>query len=219
MEENNSFKPYVSADKVLPEFTPSSIIIGVLLAIVFGAANAYLGLRVGMTVSASIPAAVIGMGVYKLIGRFSTKKDDTILESNMVQTIGSAGESLAAGAIFTMPALFLWAAEGKAQMPGIVEIALIAMIGGLLGICFMVPLRKALIVKEHGTLPYPEGTACAEVLLAGQEGGANAAVVFIGMGVSALIKFIVDGFKVVSNVAHDRSIRFTERSVQRFIRH
>ena len=137
MEENNSFKPYVSADKVLPEFTPSSIIIGVLLAIVFGAANAYLGLRVGMTVSASIPAAVIGMGVYKLIGRFSTKKDDTILESNMVQTIGSAGESLAAGAIFTMPALFLWAAEGKAQMPGIVEIALIAMIGGLLGICFM----------------------------------------------------------------------------------
>ena len=188
MEENNSFKPYVSADKVLPEFTPSSIIIGVLLAIVFGAANAYLGLRVGMTVSASIPAAVIGMGVYKLIGRFSTKKDDTILESNMVQTIGSAGESLAAGAIFTMPALFLWAAEGKAQMPGIVEIALIAMIGGLLGICFMVPLRKALIVKEHGTLPYPEGTACAEVLLAGQEGGANAAVVFIGMGVSALIK-------------------------------
>ena len=201
MEENNSFKPYVSADKVLPEFTPSSIIIGVLLAIVFGAANAYLGLRVGMTVSASIPAAVIGMGVYKLIGRFSTKKDDTILESNMVQTIGSAGESLAAGAIFTMPALFLWAAEGKAQMPGIVEIALIAMIGGLLGICFMVPLRKALIVKEHGTLPYPEGTACAEVLLAGQEGGANAAVVFIGMGVSALIKFIVDGFKVVSNVA------------------
>ena len=110
MEENNSFKPYVSADKVLPEFTPSSIIIGVLLAIVFGAANAYLGLRVGMTVSASIPAAVIGMGVYKLIGRFSTKKDDTILESNMVQTIGSAGESLAAGAIFTMPALFLWAA-------------------------------------------------------------------------------------------------------------
>ena len=109
------------------------------------------------------------MGVYKLIGRFSTKKDDTILESNMVQTIGSAGESLAAGAIFTMPALFLWAAEGKAQMPGIVEIALIAMIGGLLGICFMVPLRKALIVKEHGTLPYPEGTACAEVLLAGQD--------------------------------------------------
>ena len=200
MEENNSFKPYVSADKVLPEFTVSSILIGIILAIVFGAANAYLGLRVGMTVSASIPAAVIGMGVYKLIGGFSSKKEETILESNMVQTIGSAGESLAAGAIFTMPVLFLWAAEKKAQMPSIVEIALIAMIGGLLGICFMVPLRKALIVKEHGTLPYPEGTACAEVLLAGQEGGANAAIVFIGMGISALVKFIVDGLKVVSNV-------------------
>lgn len=200
MEENNSFKPYVSADKVLPEFTVSSILIGIILAIVFGAANAYLGLRVGMTVSASIPAAVIGMGVYKLIGGFSSKKEETILESNMVQTIGSAGESLAAGAIFTMPVLFLWAAEKKAQMPSIVEIALIAMIGGLLGICFMVPLRKALIVKEHGTLPYPEGTACAEVLLAGQEGGANAAIVFIGMGISALAKFIVDGLKVVSNV-------------------
>lgn len=200
MEENNSFKPYVSADKVLPEFTVSSILIGIILAIVFGAANAYLGLRVGMTVSASIPAAVIGMGVYKLLGGFSSKKEETILESNMVQTIGSAGESLAAGAIFTMPVLFLWAAEKKAQMPSIVEIALIAMIGGLLGICFMVPLRKALIVKEHGTLPYPEGTACAEVLLAGQEGGANAAIVFIGMGISALVKFIVDGLKVVSNV-------------------
>ena len=200
MEENNSFKPYVSADKVLPEFTVSSILIGIILAIVFGAANAYLGLRVGMTVSASIPAAVIGMGVYKLLGGFSSKKEETILESNMVRTIGSAGESLAAGAIFTMPVLFLWAAEKKAQMPSIVEIALIAMIGGLLGICFMVPLRKALIVKEHGTLPYPEGTACAEVLLAGQEGGANAAIVFIGMGISALVKFIVDGLKVVSNV-------------------
>ena len=200
MEENNSFKPYVSADKVLPEFTVSSILIGIILAIVFGAANAYLGLRVGMTVSASIPAAVIGMGVYKLLGGFSSKKEETILESNMVQTIGSAGESLAAGAIFTMPVLFLWAAEKKAQMPSIVEIALIAMIGGLLGICFMVPLRKALIVKEHGTLPYPEGTACAEVLLAGQEGGANAAIVFIGMGISALVKFIVDGLKVVSIV-------------------
>ncbi len=200
MEENNSFKPYVSADKVLPEFTVSSILIGIILAIVFGAANAYLGLRVGMTVSASIPAAVIGMGVYKLLGGFSSKKEETILESNMVQTIGSAGESLAAGAIFTMPVLFLWTAEKKAQMPSIVEIALIAMIGGLLGICFMVPLRKALIVKEHGTLPYPEGTACAEVLLAGQEGGANAAIVFIGMGISALVKFIVDGLKVVSNV-------------------
>ena len=194
MNEKETFKPYISADRALHEMTPLSIIVGIILAIVFGAANAYLGLRVGMTVSASIPAAVLGMGVYRLC-----RKKDTILESNMVQTIGSAGESLAAGAIFTMPALFLWAQEEGTKMPGIMEIALIALIGGLLGICFMVPLRKALIVKEHGTLPYPEGTACAEVLLAGEKGGANASVVFLGMGIAALFKFIVDGLKVVSS--------------------
>ena len=194
MNEKETFKPYISADRTLHEMTPLSIIVGIILAIVFGAANAYLGLRVGMTVSASIPAAVLGMGVYRLC-----RKKDTNLESNMVQTIGSAGESLAAGAIFTMPALFLWAQEEGTKMPGIMEIALIALIGGLLGICFMVPLRKALIVKEHGTLPYPEGTACAEVLLAGEKGGANASVVFLGMGIAALFKFIVDGLKVVSS--------------------
>lgn len=194
MNEKETFKPYISADRTLHEMTPLSIIVGIILAIVFGTANAYLGLRVGMTVSASIPAAVLGMGVYRLC-----RKKDTILESNMVQTIGSAGESLAAGAIFTMPALFLWAQEEGTKMPGIMEIALIALIGGLLGICFMVPLRKALIVKEHGTLPYPEGTACAEVLLAGEKGGANASVVFLGMGIAALFKFIVDGLKVVSS--------------------
>lgn len=194
MNEKETFKPYISADRTLHEMTPLSIIVGIILAIVFGAANAYLGLRVGMTVSASIPAAVLGMGVYRLC-----RKKDTILESNMVQTIGSAGESLAAGAIFTMPALFLWAQEEGTKMPSIMEIALIALIGGLLGICFMVPLRKALIVKEHGTLPYPEGTACAEVLLAGEKGGANASVVFLGMGIAALFKLIVDGLKVVSS--------------------
>ena len=193
MNEKETFKPYISADRTLHEMTPLSIIVGIILAIVFGAANAYLGLRVGMTVSASIPAAVLGMGVYRLC-----RKKDTILESNMVQTIGSAGESLAAGAIFTMPALFLWAQEEGTKMPGIMEIALIALIGGLLGICFMVPLRKALIVKEHGTLPYPEGTACAEVLLAGEKGGANASVVFLRMAIAALFKYIVDGLKIVS---------------------
>ena len=194
MDEKETMKPYISADRTLHEMTPLSIIVGIILAIVFGAANAYLGLRVGMTVSASIPASVLGMGVYRMC-----RKKDTILESNMVQTIGSAGESLAAGAIFTMPALFLWAQEEGTKMPSIMEIALIALIGGLLGICFMVPLRKALIVKEHGTLPYPEGTACAEVLLAGEKGGANASVVFLGMGIAALFKFIVDGLKVVSS--------------------
>ena len=192
MNEKNEFKPYIPADKVTPEITVTSVIMGILLAVIFGAANAYLGLRVGMTVSASIPAAVIAMGVIRMIMR-----KNSILESNVVQTIGSAGESLAAGAIFTLPALFLWAAEGKMDKPGIVEITLIALLGGLLGVFFMVPLRNALIVKEHSTLPYPEGKACAEVLLAGEEGGANASTVFAGMGIAAAFKFVIDGLKVV----------------------
>ena len=191
-KKNESFKPYISADKVLPEFTVTSILMGIILAVVFGAANAYLGLKVGMTVSASIPAAVISLGVIRVI-----MKKNSILESNMVQTIGSAGESLAAGAIFTMPALFLWAEEGKIDMPGYLEITLIALFGGILGVLFMIPLRKALIVEEHGTLPYPEGMACAEVLLAGEEGGSNASTVFAGMGLGAVFKFIVDGLKIV----------------------
>ncbi len=193
MNENKEFKPYIPAEKVTPEFTVTSIIMGIVLAVVFGAANAYLGLRVGMTVSASIPAAVIAMGVIRVIMR-----KNSILESNIVQTVGSAGESVAAGAIFTLPALFLWAAEGKMDKPGLVEITLIALFGGLLGVFFMVPLRNALIVKEHGVLPYPEGTACAEVLLAGEEGGASASTVFAGMGFAAIFKFIIDGLKLVA---------------------
>ncbi len=193
MENKNEFKPYVPAEKITPEITVTSIIMGVILAVVFGAANAYLGLRVGMTVSASIPAAVISMGVIRILMR-----RNSILESNLVQTVGSAGESLAAGAIFTLPALFIWAAEGKTSAPSVVEITLIALIGGLLGVLFMVPLRNALIVKEHGILPYPEGTACAEVLLAGEEGGSSASTVFAGMGFAALFKFIIDGLKLVS---------------------
>lgn len=193
MENKNNFKPYVPAEKITPEITVTSVIMGVLLAVIFGAANAYLGLRVGMTVSASIPAAVIAMGVIRVVMR-----KNSILESNIVQTVGSAGESLAAGAIFTLPALFLWAAEGIMEKPSILEITLIALIGGLLGVFFMVPLRNALIVKEHGVLPYPEGTACAEVLLAGEEGGASSSTVFAGMGFAALFKFIIDGLKLVS---------------------
>ena len=192
MNNQKDFKPYIPADKLTPEITVTSIIMGIILAVVFGAANAYLGLRVGMTVSASIPAAVIAMGVIRVIMR-----KNSILESNIVQTIGSAGESLAAGAIFTLPALFLWAAEGKMDKPGMLEITIIALLGGLLGVFFMVPLRNALIVKEHGILPYPEGTACSEVLLAGEEGGANAGTVFAGMGFAALFKFIIDGLRAV----------------------
>ena len=188
-EPKPAFKPFVSADENPPELTVTSIVIGVLMAILFGAANAYLGLRVGMTVSASIPAAVISMGVIRFILR-----KDSILENNMVQTIGSAGESVAAGAIFTLPAIFLWAKEGVTTAPSLLTIAVIAAIGGSLGVFFMIPLREALIVKEHGTLPYPEGSACADVLEAGETGGAKAVTVFSGLGIAAIYKLIADGF-------------------------
>ncbi|MCR5778551.1 MAG: oligopeptide transporter, OPT family [Lachnospiraceae bacterium] len=193
--QQEEFKPFVPADKVVPEITVTSVVVGVLLAVVFGAANAYLGLRVGMTVSASIPAAVLSMTIIRLIMR-----RDSVLENNMVQTIGSAGEAVAAGAIFTMPVLFLWAKEGLIEEPGQLTITAIAMCGGILGVVFMIPLRNALIVKEHGVLPYPEGTACTEVLLAGEQGGSSAKSVLAGLGVSAVVKLIVDGWKVVSSV-------------------
>ena len=197
--EERKFQPYVPADKVMPEFTVVSIVLGAILAIVFGGANAYLGLRVGMTVSASIPAAVISMGIIRKVLR-----RDSILENNMVQTIGSAGESVAAGAIFTLPALFMWAKEGLGSAPSLVEIGLIALCGGVLGVLMMIPLRSALIVKEHGVLAYPEGQACAEVLIAGEEGGAKASTVFSGLGIAALYKFITDGLKIFpSEITYD----------------
>lgn len=200
MNEKKNFKPYISAEHITSEFTVASVITGILLAVIFGAANAYLGLRVGLTISASIPAAVVAMGVIRVLLR-----KNSILESNMVQTIGSAGESVAAGAIFTLPALFLWAGEGKMSTPSILEITLITLSGGLLGVFFMVPLRNALIVKEHNILPYPEGSACAKVLLAGEKGASNASTVFAGMGVSAALKIIVDGLKLFPS---EISLRF-----------
>ena len=190
--DNKEFKPFIPADKVMPELTVTSIVLGLILSVVFGAANAYLGLRVGMTISASIPAAVISMGIIRVI-----MKRNSILENNMVQTIGSAGESLAAGAIFTIPALFMWAAEStEVAAPSFWNIAIISLFGGILGVLFMIPLRNALIVKEHGVLPFPEGTACAEVLLAGEEGGHKTKIVFSGLGIAALYKFITDGIKL-----------------------
>ena len=190
--EEKKFKPFIPADRILPEITPVSIVLGILLAVLFGAANAYLGLRVGMTISASIPAAVISMGIIRII-----MKRDSILENNMVQTIGSAGESLAAGAIFTLPALFMWASESDViHKPSFWVIAIISLCAALLGLIFMVPLRSALIVEEHGVLPFPEGTACAEVLLAGEEGGEKSKLVFSGLGISTLYKFIADGLKL-----------------------
>lgn len=197
-DNNKEFKPYIPADKVMPEMTGMSIFLGLVLAVVFGAANAYLGLMVGMTVSASIPAAVISMGIIRYV-----LKKDSILENNMVQTIGSAGESLAAGAIFTLPALFMWANESnEAVMPSFLTITVIALLGGILGVLFMVPLRTALIVEEHGKLPFPEGTACAEVLLAGEEGGDKSKVVFSGLGLSAIYKFLTEGFKIFPSEIH-----------------
>ena len=175
--------------------TVTSLVIGILLAIVFGAANAYLGLRVGMTVSASIPAAVISLAVTRVL-----LKRNSVLESNLVQTIGSAGESVAGGVIFTIPVLFLWSAEGRTESPALLSIALIALCGGVLGVLFMIPLRNSLIVKEHKVLPYPEGTACAEVLLAGETGGQSAKSVFGGMGLAAVCKFLVDGVRVIPGI-------------------
>ena len=189
--EKETFKPYVPAEKSPLELTAVSIFVGMLLAVVFGGANAYLGLRVGMTISASIPAAVISMTVIRVL-----LHRDSILENNMVQTIGSAGESVAAGCIFTLPALFMWAREWGTEPPTVVEIAIIAFIGGVLGVLFMVPLRKALIVKEHGILPYPEGTACAEILLAGEGKGSSAKTIFAGLGIAALYKFLAEGLKI-----------------------
>ena len=176
----------------LREFTPLAIILGVIIAIVFGAANAYLGLRVGLTISASIPAAVISMGIVRKI-----LKRDSILENNLVQTIGSAGESLAAGAIFTLPAAFLWETEwGDSHYISYLNILLLTLIGGILGVIFMIPLRRALIVKEDGVLPYPEGKACAEVLKAGEEDGQDSSVVFKGLGLAALYKILANGLKI-----------------------
>lgn len=174
------------------ELTFTALALGVLLAVVFGAANAYLGLRVGLTVSASVPAAVISMGVLRFVLR-----RDSILENNMVQTIGSAGESLAAGAIFTLPALYLWAQERPAEFrtPEIVSITLIALAGGVLGVLLMVPLRRPLIVEEEKTLLYPEGRACADVLRAGEAGAKHAKTVFAGLGLAAALKFATGWLK------------------------
>ncbi|MFD3158458.1 OPT family oligopeptide transporter [Haloimpatiens sp. FM7330] len=186
LKEGQKYVPYVPSDKIMPEFTVLSVILGIILSIVFGAANAYLGLKVGMTVSASIPAAVISMAIVRII-----LKRKSILENNMVQTIASAGESVAAGAIFTIPALFLWG-----ENPSVLDMGLITLIGGILGVLFMVPIRRYLIVEEHGRLPYPEGAACAEVLVAGEEGGASAGVVFAGGAVGLVYKLLGDGIKL-----------------------
>lgn len=181
-ESGQEFRPYIAPEQNIPEFTVKAIVLGVLFGILFGAATVYLALRAGLTVSASVPIAVLAIAVFKKLGK------STILENNIVQTIGSAGESVAAGVVFTVPALIFLTGGGDYFQ--YVQITVLAIFGGTLGVLFMVPLRRALIVKEHGKLPYPEGTACADVLIAGERGGNLAKMVFAGVGSSLLYKFL-----------------------------
>jgi putative OPT family oligopeptide transporter len=178
---SGGFQPYVPATSSPAEFTLKAILLGALFGVIFGASTVYLGLRAGLTVSASIPIAVLAISVLKRFG------GSTILENNIVQTIGSAGESVAAGVVFTVPALLFLAPNGPGYF-NYFQITMLAFAGGILGVLMMVPLRRALIVKEHGVLPYPEGTACADVLVAGERGGALAATVFVGLAAGALWK-------------------------------
>ena len=197
-QSTKPFEPFISADKVIPEVTWKAVILGALISVLFGVANAYLGLKFGMTVSASIPAAVISMAVLRLLyGR-----NVTVLENNIVQTIGSAGESLAAGIIFTMPAFFIWSANQDLIASGYVhevsksQIFWLSMLGGSLGILLMIPLRKYLVDREHNNLRFPEGTACAEIIIAGDEGGGKAKMVFGGIGIGAAFKIAYDMLRV-----------------------
>ncbi len=183
----DEYPPYVPPEADMAEFTLKAVLIGIVLAVVFGAANAYLGLRVGLTVSASIPAAVMAVAAFRLFHR------GTILEANMVQTVGSAGESVAAGVIFTLPALFIWQRSDPTIVVDLLQISVIALFGGMLGVLFMIPLRSYLISREHGKLPYPEGTACAEVQVAGDVGGSKARLLFAGLGVGALYQALANG--------------------------
>lgn len=177
------FKPYVPADQSPPEFTAKAVILGAVFGVIFGAATVYLALKAGLTVSASIPIAVLSIAVFKKLGR------STILENNIVQTIGSAGESIAAGVVFTLPAL-LFLSNGE-HFFRYLQIATLAAVGGILGVLFMVPLRRSLIVKEHGNLPYPEGTACADVLIVGEKGGNLARRVFAGVYTAIVYKLFM----------------------------
>ncbi len=181
---SEAHQPYVAPEVILPEFTVRAVILGIIFGLIFGASTVYLGLKVGLTVSASIPIAVLAISILRAFGRAS------ILENNIVQTTGSAAESIAAGIVFTIPALFILGLDID-----ILRTSLIAAAGGMLGVLLMIPLRRSLIVKEHENLPYPEGTACAEVLIVGEKGGADAKTVFMGFGVGFAYKFLMSGFK------------------------
>ena len=193
------FLPYISDEKILPEFTWSAVLVGAFLGIIFGASSLYLVLKVGMTVSASVPIAVLSITLFRAISRITGFRRATILENNIVQTTGSAGESIAFGVGVTMPALLLLGFEMD-----IIRVMTVSVLGGLLGILMMIPLRRAFIVKQHGTLTYPEGTACAEVLVAGEKGGSTARMVFVGFGIALAHKFLTNATKLWSDTPSER---------------
>ena len=188
---DDTFTPYVPAGDKVPEFTVRSVVLGVLLGLFFAVGNTYLGLKVGMTISASIPAAVLSMAILR-----SIFKNVSILENNVVQTTASVGEGLAAGIIFSVPALFMLGADISNT-----KIFTLAFLGGILGILFMIPMRRYIIVKEHGILPFPEGTACAEILKVGAESGKNAAMAFWGIFIGAAYKLLINAFHLFDDVA------------------
>src|SRR5688500_7114674 len=207
--DKGAFRPYVPASQSPAEFTSKAIILGALFGLLFGASTVYLGLRAGLTVSASIPIAVLGISVFKRLG------GSTILENNIVQTIGSAGESLAAGVVFTLPSLIFLLPLGP-QYFNYTQITMLAVAGGILGVLMMIPLRRALIVKEHGVLPYPEGTACADVLVAGERGGALAKTVFMGLAIGAAwksVSWIVQIFRTAIGYSFARTGFFPNATI------
>lgn len=197
LKEGETYHPYVAATEVIPEFTLKAIGFGIMFGILFGAANAYLGLRAGLTISTSIPVAVMTVAAFHALRRMGGSAN--ILEANLAQTVGSASSSVASGVIFTLPALFLWGLS-----PTLLQMTLLAMAGGMLGVLFMIPLRKFLIEREHGVLPYPEGTACAHVLVANESRGGHARNVFIGLGAGAAYKAITGWLQVLPAEAHLR---------------
>ena len=192
IEEGQEYVP-LTAGQTLTEFTVKAVLAGIVLGLIFGAANTYLGLKAGLTISTSIPVAVLTVVAFRVFRAFGLSH--SILETNMSQTVGSASSSVASGVLFTIPALFIWGLN-----PEWLQVTLLAMCGGLIGVVSMIPLRRYLIKREHGSLPYPEGMACAEVLVAAEEGGEQAAGVFWGIGVGMAFKLLTDGLKLVRGV-------------------
>jgi len=186
------FVPFIAPETAMKEFTLKAVITGAAFGIIFGAATVYLALKAGLTVSASIPIAVMSIALSKLFLK------TTILENNIIQTTGSAGESIAAGVVFTLPGFLFLSESSSADYFNYITILILAVFGGMLGTLMMIPLRSALIVKEHETLPYPEGTACASVLKAGEKGGNFAKTAFAGLGLATVYAFLQKIFHVVA---------------------